>query len=220
MGAILNRETLTLLRPTQRTAPAQQGVRAAKAIQQGEVRLLARAQQGDRAALSEIVEAHQRDVYAYLAARLLEPADAADLCQEVFLRCLLGKVGKLREVRLRVWLIGVARNVLREHIRRVDSRREVAWSELCLELETMSPEPDPLYDDVVNHLPQCLEELGPSARQALDLHYRDRYRIAAISEKLRRSEGAVRLLMHRARQAVRRCLERKSSRQAETALSA
>ncbi|MCA9245585.1 MAG: RNA polymerase sigma factor [Planctomycetales bacterium] len=220
MGAILKSHTLSLLRPAESASLDLSRVEKSSAIQQGEARLLARAQRGDRPALAAIIEAHQHDVYAYLAARLLEPADAADLCQEVFLRCLQGKVGQLRQVRLRVWLIGVARNVLREHIRRIDTRREIAWSELCLELETMSPEPDPLYDDMIDHLPQCLDELGPSARRALDMHYRDRHRIAAISDKLKRSEGAVRLLMHRARQAVRRCLERKSSGQGETALSA
>ena len=179
--------------------------------QKAEAHLLAKAQRRDQAALTTLVERYQSDIYAYLVARLLDPTDAADLCQEVFLRCCSGKVGSLRGVSLRIWLIGVARNVLREHLRRVGRRKEVAWTELCLDLETYIPEPDPLYEDQIDRLPQCLEELGPSARQALDLHYRDSQKITSIAGKLRRSEGAVRLLMHRARQAVRRCLERKAS---------
>jgi RNA polymerase sigma-70 factor (ECF subfamily) len=33
--------------------------------------------------------------------------------------------------------------------------------------------------------------------------------MAVIAEKLKRSEGAVKLLVHRARQALRHCLDRK-----------
>ena len=56
-------------------------------------------------------------------------------------------------------------------------------------------------------LPRCLEALGPSARQAIDLYYQDDLRMREIAERFKRSEGAVKLLVHRARQAVRRCLE-------------
>jgi RNA polymerase sigma-70 factor (ECF subfamily) len=56
-------------------------------------------------------------------------------------------------------------------------------------------------------LPRCLEALGPSARQALDLYYHDDLRMQEIATRFKRSEGAVKLLVHRARQAVRRCLE-------------
>lgn len=171
--------------------------------------LLIAAQRGDRKAFAAIVELHQCAVYGYLRSRLLEPADAEDLCQEVFLRCYVGKARFNDSAMVRPWLIGVARNVLREHIRRQHRRPEIAWTELCLELEAMIEPDDGLYDDVLCHLPCCLESLGPSARKALELHYRDQFKLAAISQKLHRSLGAVKLLMYRARQAVGRCLDRK-----------
>jgi RNA polymerase sigma-70 factor (ECF subfamily) len=107
----------------------------------------------------------------------------------------------------------VARNVLREHIRKVTRRQEIVWTELCLELESMVEVDPSIYEDVLGHLPGCLESLGPSARQALDLHYGSRFKLTEISERLHRSVGAIKLLMHRSRQALRLCLDRKLARE-------
>jgi RNA polymerase sigma-70 factor (ECF subfamily) len=62
---------------------------------------------------------------------------------------------------------------------------------------------------MVGHLPHCIETLGGSARDALDMYYRSRMRLVQIGERLRRSEGAVKLLMYRARQTLKNCLSRK-----------
>ena len=56
----------------------------------------------------------------------------------------------------------------------------------------------------------CLEALGQSAREAIDLRYRLQLRMAEIGARLKRSEGAVKLLVHRARAALRHCLDRKA----------
>ena len=177
-----------------------------------DARLLAAAQRGDHAAFTAIIERHARLVHGYLRARLSRLADAEDLGQEVFLRVYTAKAVP-REgagVAMRPWLIGIARNVLREHARSTKRRRETAWTELCLDIEDLAgsgPRDDGTFDDVLGKLPRCLEALGPSARQAIDLYYHDDLRMQEIATRFKRSEGAVKLLVHRARQAVRRCLE-------------
>lgn len=177
-----------------------------------DARLLAAAQRGDHAAFTAIIERHARLVHGYLRARLTRLADADDLGQEVFLRVYTAKAVP-REgvgVAMRPWLIGIARNVLREHARSTRRRRETAWTELCLDIEDLAGadhEAGGTFDDVMGKLPRCLESLGPSARQALDLYYHDDLRMQDIATRFKRSEGAVKLLVHRARQAVKRCLE-------------
>ena len=172
-----------------------------------DVLLLKQMRRGERAAFESIVTRHQRAVYGYLRARLLEPADAEDLCQEVFLRCYSGQVKFDRALQLRPWLIGISRNVLREHVRRKTRTREVAWTEMCLELDSLAADATAANVAALEHLPHCLRELGQSARQALDLRYGASLRLAEIAERLHRSEGAVKLLVFRARQALRKCLD-------------
>jgi RNA polymerase sigma-70 factor, ECF subfamily len=167
------------------------------------------AQRGDRRAFTAIVELYQHKVYGFLRARVTEHADAQDLCQEVFLRCYAGREKLTQASAVGPWLIGIARNLLREHVRRVQQRREVAWTELCLELDAIASEQPGPFDDVLAHLPACLDSLGQSAREAIELRYRAQLRMAAIAEKLKRSEGAVKLLVHRARAALKHCLDRR-----------
>lgn len=180
---------------------------------EGQHALVASAQRGDHRAFAALVEMYQNTVYGFLRARLLEPADAEDLCQEVFLRCYLGREKLQRASTVGSWLIGIARNLLREHVRRQHRRREVAWTELCLELDAMVSEQEGPHDDALAHLPACLGSLGQSAREAIDLRYRAQLRMAAIAERLKRSEGAVKLLVHRARAALKHCLDQKLKRQ-------
>jgi RNA polymerase sigma-70 factor (ECF subfamily) len=167
------------------------------------------AQAGDERAFEILIERHQRPVFGYFRARVLEAADAEDLCQEVFMRCFQMPVTFEAPIMVRPWLMGIARNVLREHIRKLTRRKEVAWSSLCLDIDEANDPCDDTYDDLVGHLPACIETLGGSARDALDMYYRCRMRLADIGERLRRSEGAVKLLMYRARQALKQCLARK-----------
>jgi RNA polymerase sigma-70 factor (ECF subfamily) len=178
--------------------------------------LIEQLRRGDRAAFAAVIERHQRAVFGYLRARLLQSTDADDMTQEVFLRFYLSQARFDSNALVRPWLLGIARNLLREHIKGMKRRKEVAWTELCLELESVLP-PDAQGtddDDVMRHLPICLDGLGPSAREAIELQYRGERKLAEIGRQLHRSEGAIKLLLHRARQALKDCLERRK-KQAE-----
>jgi RNA polymerase sigma-70 factor (ECF subfamily) len=131
------------------------------------------------------------------------------MTQEVFLRFYESRTRFDSAALVRPWLLGIARNLLREHVRDVRRRKEVGWTELCLELETVLPVEWAEADDVLLWLPQCMSDLGPSAKQAIEMHYRSEQRVTEISLALHRSEGAVKILLHRARQALRDCLTRK-----------
>jgi RNA polymerase sigma-70 factor (ECF subfamily) len=111
---------------------------------------------------------------------------------------------------VRSWLIGIARNLLYEHIRRMKRRREVAWTEMCLELDELTQSQPQCCDDGVTELNGCLESLADPAREALEMRYRSNLRLAQIGNRLRRSTGAVKLLMFRARQKLRHCMDNKT----------
>ena len=175
-----------------------------------ERQLVAAVKRDDRTAFAAIIERHQVAVFGFLRARVLQPSDAEDMTQEVFLRCYLRRANFDSSAMLRPWLLGIAKNLLREHARKLRRRKEVAWTELCLELDDMVADDGALYDELLVHLPECLNTLGESARQAIDMRYVSKLRLADIGERLHRSEGAAKLLMFRARQALKSCLDRKA----------
>jgi len=184
---------------------------AVRPVVDEETQIVQAAQGGDRQAFSLLVQKHQRTVFGFLRARLIDAADAEDLCQEVFIRCYLGREKLERATTVGAWLTGIARNILREHVRKMSRRREVAWTELCLELDQLTRVHEGHEHDAMSHLPKCLDALGQSAREAIDLRYRAQLRMEEIGRRLKRSEGAVKLLVHRARQALRNCLQRRLS---------
>lgn len=159
------------------------------------------------ASFIEIVENNQSAVYAYFRARLLQTTDADDLTQEVFVRYYKGLPHEHTPDALRPFLLGVARNLLRERARKLRRRNEVAWTELCLEIE-QNEEEEGRYDRLLAKLPKCLDRLAARSRTALAMHYQGRQKYQEIARKLQRSVGAVKLLMYRARQALKRCLDR------------
>ncbi|HWB10332.1 MAG TPA: RNA polymerase sigma factor [Pirellulales bacterium] len=175
----------------------------------GDSELVVAVQSGDRAAFTALIERYQGVVYGYLRARVFQASDADDLAQEVFLRSYGARARFDSSAMVGPWLIGIARNLLREHARKTRRRREVAWTEICLELEEQSGGGLEQVDEMSAHLPACLESLGENARRAIDLFYRGKMRLAEIGARLRRSEGAAKVLMFRARQALKACLEGK-----------
>jgi RNA polymerase sigma-70 factor (ECF subfamily) len=166
---------------------------------------------GDRAALDALILRYQHAVYGFLRARMVPAGEAEDLTQEVFLRFYLARDKFDESQAVLPWLIGFARNLLREFARKSRRQRSVEWTELCIELDSHSDREDEWQqrDEVLRHLPGCMDELGPSARQAIQFHYSENLRLGEISQKLKRSEGAVKLLMFRARQALKHCLQGK-----------
>ncbi len=174
---------------------------------------LVRAVRSDnRDAFAALLEEHQRAVFGYVRARMFDRGHAEDVTQEVFLRCYLQRERLPKGITLRAWLIGIARNVILEFTRRSVRSREQAWTDLCLNLDPAETSVTEQDDEIIARLPTCLESLGKSAREALELHYESQLRLQEIGQRLKRSEGAVKLLMHRARQALRNCLDPDSKR--------
>lgn len=158
---------------------------------------------------AEIVERYQISVYSFLKARLAQASEAEDLTQEVFLRFFTSgdRFDVSRETR--PYLLGIARNLLRERARTLRKRNEVSWTELCVELEELLPDDDERQENLLRLLPECLDGLGDNAQQAVRMHYKRRMKLKTIGQSLKRSVGAVKLLMFRARKALKKCLDDK-----------
>src|ERR1700694_2826806 len=80
--------------------------------------LVKRAQAGDRAAVSELVQSQQTYVYSIAMSLMRNPADAADMTQEAFVR-LLRSLGTYRaETKFTTWLYRLVTNICLDGLRR------------------------------------------------------------------------------------------------------
>src|SRR3981081_4338783 len=80
--------------------------------------LVRRAQGGDRDALSSLVQSQQTYVYSIAMSLMHNPADAADMTQEAFIR-LMRSLGTYRaETKFTTWLYRLVTNICLDGLRR------------------------------------------------------------------------------------------------------
>ncbi len=158
-----------------------------------------RAAQGDRAAFGILYRRYLDPVYGYCFYLLGDHHDAEDATERTFLAA-LGAIDRFRDegATFRSWLFRIAHNQLANALR-TRSRHRTDPRDLVREPATGG---DParlatLADDA-RRLRAALGTLPEDRRQVVVLRFVDGLTAREIGVVLRRSEGAVRVLQHRA----------------------
>lgn len=168
-----------------------------------------RAQQGDEAAFTRLVEAYQKPVYS-LCYRMLGQAEAAeDAAQETFLKAYRNLNRYDNERPFATWLLSIAAHHCIDQLRRL---RFLAFSlDSGEEGQTELPDrfaPDPETEAVRQQdnerLHHLLQTLDPLDRAALVLRYWHDASEVEIAQALRLTVPAVKSRLHRARHLLAR----------------
>jgi len=83
-----------------------------------ELKLVERAQQGDRDAFGSLVEPWRKPLFGYIYRMVTLRQDAEDLLQEVFIRVLEDIRSYRGEARFKSWLFGIATHACLDHLRK------------------------------------------------------------------------------------------------------
>lgn len=109
------------------------------------------------------------------------------------------------------WALGIARNQVGLYLRRRSRDSHVfdteAVERLAAAYEALGTEEVRRLD----HLQDCLQSLESRSRRICDLRYRDDHKPAFIAAAVGMSANAVAQALHRIREQLRQCIERKSS---------
>jgi RNA polymerase sigma-70 factor, ECF subfamily len=160
--------------------------------------LVQRAQAGNRQALSELVQSQQTYVYSIAMSLMHNPADAADMTQEAFVR-LLRSLGTYRgETKFTTWLYRLVTNICLDGLRRrgrpVESLDEqVSQGQTGDGAQTPGErladsdrwtQPEELLElrESATEVRAAMERLPATQRLALTLHYFDDLRYEDIAE--------------------------------------
>ncbi len=176
--------------------------------------VIERVRGGDVEAYAELVSAFQRDVWRVVAFALRDPDGTEDLVQQSFVTAYL-RLDSFQPGRdFRPWVRGIARNVLREELRR-RGRTSARMRRYRAHLETVGrddPAADRREDELREALARCREGLSENTRHALDLRYGHSLGFAQIADSLGRTVAAARQLLQRARLALRTCIQERLAR--------
>ncbi len=151
-----------------------------------------------RDAYAALVNRYQEGIYAYILGRCRDPEKAQEVVQEAFITAYttLDRLEKAESYRS--WVIGIALNLLRRR------KKEIANPDL-LEAATDSRQTGLeglANQETLEAVRSAIEELPDNYRTALQMHYFDKQRGRAIGAELGVSEGAVHMILLRARKAL------------------
>ncbi|HUP83045.1 MAG TPA: sigma-70 family RNA polymerase sigma factor [Candidatus Limnocylindria bacterium] len=167
----------------------------------------------DPRAFEALYRKYVAQVYSFALYELRDPHAAEDLTAQVFLRAL----GGLRHFReqtdgpdssFRVWLFQIARNALSNERRRT-RRHPQASLDAALEMAaTDDVHATAASRDELRAALEAIDKLPADRRRALILRFVNELDAREIGLVMGRSEGATRVLIHRALQSVARTIGR------------
>src|SRR5215467_6869272 len=194
--------------------------------------LVQRAQAGDAAALSALVQSQQTYVYSIAMSLMHNPADAADMTQEAFVR-LLRSLGTYRaETKFTTWLYRLVTNICLDGLRRrgrpIDSLDEPSSSQAGDDAQTAGdrladsdrwtqPEQEVELRESASEVRAALDELPPAQRLALTLHYFEDMRYEDIAETMNLPLNTVKSHIRRGKERLAVVLSNSAEEQSWTA---
>jgi RNA polymerase sigma-70 factor (ECF subfamily) len=174
---------------------AETGLRALEA--ESDERLLIEAAQRDPRCFGELYENNFDHVYAFVASRVFDRAEAEDVTAEVFHQALANLAQfEWQGTPFIAWLLRIASNRIADRWQRQARRREIPDGDL-----EEAGRNDGIERRVM--LAQLVEELPPDQRLVVVRRFLEQRSVRDIAAELRRSEGAVKQLQFRALQSLR-----------------
>jgi RNA polymerase sigma-70 factor (ECF subfamily) len=168
--------------------------------------LIARAQGGEVEAFGELYQRYLDLIYRYIRVRVAEDRVAEDLTEAVFLRSFeaLGRY-KERGRPFSAFLYQVARNLLVDHYRQ---KKEEVSIEDANQMATSAPAVDEqvIQSERIREIGHALASLPSDYQEVIRLRVILALSTADVAAWMGRSEGAIRVLLHRALAALRRRL--------------
>ncbi|MGD9633731.1 MAG: sigma-70 family RNA polymerase sigma factor [Pirellulales bacterium] len=155
--------------------------------------------------------ASQSTVSAFIRTLVPDYQQADEVMQRVAVT-LVRKYDQYDQTRsFAAWAVGVAKfEVLYFRRERATDRHlfgDDIVEQIASRYEMLAEEVDPLRDA----LKHCLDKLEGRSRQVVELRYKRGLSSAAIATEMELSSGAVRMLLCRVRDTLRRCIERRMS---------
>src|SRR5579872_6569242 len=152
--------------------------------------LVQRAQAGDREALSALIQSQQTYVYSIAMSLMHNPADAADMTQEAFVRLLRSLHTYRGETKFTTWLYRLVTNICLDELRRRGVPQLTLDGTSDEGPQVQPADPDPWVQperwvaaaEDAAELQRALGELSTAQRLALTLFYFDDLRYEDIAQ--------------------------------------
>jgi len=161
-------------------------------------KLIRRAQNGDKEAVSTLYQAYVRSIHRYILFRVRNASDADDLTAEVFIRMVQGLPQyQITEAPFAAWLYRIAANLIADFYRAQSRHFESDLPETLAD-DHVSPEEHVMQDQALDGLRAALMQLLEEHRTILFLRFVDRKSHNEVAAIMGKSMTAIKSAQHRA----------------------
>ena len=153
------------------------------------------------ARFTDVYRAHLRDVYSYAYYRVGNHHDAEDLTEQTFLQAYRHFERALEEAKgrpIRPWLIRIAHNLAANYYRDRSRRPQTQLEDASIVSEPLGTEQLVEGREELQHVLEGVARLPDDRREALIMRFALGMDNKEIARALGRSEGATKVLIHRA----------------------
>lgn len=187
-------------------------------------RVIGRVQDGESAALDELVDAYFPRVYGFVAKMVGPGPDAEELTQEVFLRVVRTMDSYHHDGKFTAWVFRIAANLVRDRVRRRKrendlfaadpGRADDDYEDPISRTADDGPAPSqPLETgEDLARMRWALDQLGPVEREAIMLRHYSDLPFKEIAEVMSCPLGTVLARVHRGLKHLRNLMESKAAR--------
>src|SRR5919202_979868 len=172
--------------------------------------LARRVSDGDSEAFQTLYESHLDTIYRYVYSKVGNGQLAEDLTQHIFMKAweAINRY-QWRELPFQHWLLRLARNTVIDHYR---STKPTNASLLDPIGDGIDPEEELAQSEMINTLQEAVRQLPDEQREVIVLRFIEQMPHADVALHLGKSAATVRVIQHRALQALRRLLDQDERR--------
>lgn len=169
--------------------------------------LVERAVQRDRAAFATLYDNYVDRVYRHVYYRVSNQNDAEDITQEVFIKAwkAINKYKKTGAPFV-AWILAIAHNLVVDYYRA--RKKFVSLEEAKTSSENDETSPEAMTEASLNqsYIRDAILKLKGEKQRVILMRFIDGFSYGEIAQALNKSEGAVRVIQHRALNDLRRML--------------
>lgn len=161
-----------------------------------------------RKAFSQIYDQCVDKIYRFIFLKVSSQEIAQDLCSETFLKGWQSFKGNNKKIdNPQAFLYQIARNLIIDHYREKGRTQIISVDYVSITDPRVNLEEETQANSDLDTIKVVLANLKEEYQEVVIWHYINDLSIAEIAKMLKKSEGSVRVLLHRALKAVKKEIE-------------
>lgn len=153
---------------------------------------------------SQLYRKYNRQVFLKCFSLLRNENWAKDATQEIFIRIFLQLPQFKHKSRFSTWLYAITRNYCIDQLRRTGVKKTNVFPDLeIVDVDIEVPLAANTVEQRMQELQQVMQAMPNADRRILMMKFRDKYSIKTIAQRLKLSEGAIKMRIKRAKAKAR-----------------